>query len=392
MILRSFLILLLLSGTLLLGVPNAHSARGENEAQLESVKAELSQENERKRKLQERFDKIESELSGIKNRLTQVGRDMRENEDRLKSTQGRIEKLEERKAELTKNLEAERVSIVKLILMLGRIRKTPPEVMIARPDTPYHTAQSALLMENIIPSVKRDAQRLMSNLETLNQLTTDLKNEQEERKNQIDHWEKQREKLMVLVKEKEELYAEVDKDLKARQLSVNAISLKAKSLEDLIARIKAEEQQEIARQKQAGIFRRKPDKIFGQENSAAQLPVSGIIRTAYSEKDEYGAKSNGLIIEGRSGGLVTAPMSGKIQFVGSFKRFSNIVIIEHSGGYHSLIAGLGEINAVIGDIVKPGEPIGLLPDSALIPRPKLYYELRKNGSPVNPSVKFSDLG
>ena len=252
MILRSFLILLLLSGTLLLGVPNAHSARGENEAQLESVKAELSQENERKRKLQERFDKIESELSGIKNRLTQVGRDMRENEDRLKSTQGRIEKLEERKAELTKNLEAERVSIVKLILMLGRIRKTPPEVMIARPDTPYHTAQSALLMENIIPSVKRDAQRLMSNLETLNQLTTDLKNEQEERKNQIDHWEKQREKLMVLVKEKEELYAEVDKDLKARQLSVNAISLKAKSLEDLIARIKAEEQQEIAARNRQG--------------------------------------------------------------------------------------------------------------------------------------------
>ena len=204
-------------------IPQSFAARNNNEVQLESVKAELTDENQQKKRLKQRIEKIEAELTDIKNRLTDLGRSMRKNEDKLRNTQERIEKLEKRKAELTKSLEAERISIVKLILMLGRIRKTPPEIMIARPDTPYHTAQSALLMENIIPSVKRDAQRLMNNLETLNQLTVDLKAEREELKNEVEEWEKKRKELMTLVSEKERLYAKIDKDLKMRQLSINPI-------------------------------------------------------------------------------------------------------------------------------------------------------------------------
>ncbi len=393
MILRYLIISFLFIGAAFAQANSVYAARDSNEIKLDEVKTELTDKNKRQKKLKQRVDKIEAELTDIKNRLIKLGRGMRENEDKLKSTQQRISRLEARKAELTSNLEAERIAIVKLILMLGRIRKTPPEVMIARPDTPYHTAQSALLMENIIPSVRRDAQRLMNNLETLDQLTIDLKEEHKVLGIEIAEWSQKRKKLMVLVKDKEQAYTKIDKDFKARALSISAISLKAKSLEDLITKIQVEEKREIERQKQAKIFRRKPQNtIYESSDTRAQLPVSGIIRTTFHGKDEYGAKSNGIMIEGRSGGLVTAPMSGKIQFIGSFKRFSNIVIIEHSGGFHSLIAGLGEINAFIGDIVKPGEPIGLLPDSALIPRPKLYYELRKNGSPTNPSIKFSDLG
>ncbi len=85
-------------------------------------------------------------------------------------------------------------------------------------------------------------------------------------------------------------------------------------------------------------------------------------------------------------------MGGKIQFTGAFKRYGNIVIIEHNDGYHSLVAGLDQIHSSVGDIVKSGEPIGILPDSSLIPRPTLYYELRRNGKPVDPSTKFADLG
>ena len=387
-----FLLLFLLSGVLCSTTPLIVYASN-NEAELETVKAKLSNEESERKRLKKRVNKIDSELSNIKNQLMKIGRNMRDNEEKLKSTQQRIETLEGRKNELVKTLESERISIVKLILMLERIRKTPPEVMVARPNTPYHTAQSALLMENIIPSVKRDAQRLKNNIETLEQLGIDLKLEYSQLEDETKKWVTKRKELMGFVKKKEKLYALLDKDVKAHELSINSISLKAKNLEDLIRQIKVEERKEIERQKQAKVFRRKPRTSFlGNDSGSARLPVSGIIRTAFHDKDEYGGKSNGLVIEGRSGGLVTAPMGGKVQFVGAFKRFSNIVIIEHPGGFHSLIAGLNEINTVIGDIVKSGEPIGLLPDSALIPRPKLYYELRKNGSPVNPSIKFSDLG
>lgn len=370
-----------------------HAADVQKEnAQLKNVESQLFSETHKKQKLTKKFAKIEKELSAVKSQLLKAGKGMREKEEKLKFIQKRIVDLESRKAKISEELKTERGSIVKLVLILERIRKTPPEVMIARPGSPYRTAQSALLMENIIPSVKRHAQSLKNNLETLNRVSEELGIEKVSLELETKKWKKKSSNLADLAHKKETLSLKLNTDIKARELTIRNISLKAKSLKDLIKSLKDEEHEEIKRQKSANVFRRKPFQKIPMDTQTAQLPLSGIIRTSYKEKDEFGAKSNGIVIEGRSGGLVISPISGKIQFIGSFKRYSNIVIIEHSGGFHSLIAGLGKINAVMGDIVKSGEPIGVMPDSSLIPRPKLYYELRKNGTPVNPSIKFTELG
>ncbi|MCD8562545.1 MAG: peptidoglycan DD-metalloendopeptidase family protein [Alphaproteobacteria bacterium] len=124
----------------------------------------------------------------------------------------------------------------------------------------------------------------------------------------------------------------------------------------------------------------------------AQLPVSGIIKTRFQQTDEIGAESQGITILGRSGGLVVAPMAGQVRFAGAFKKFGNIVIIEHQGGYHSLIAGLEKIDTVVERNVSAGEPIGTLKNTGGDGKPSLYYELRLDGKPVNPARKFAELG
>jgi len=375
---------------LCLSLPHYASAKSENE-DLRTIKSKLSEETKQKDKLQKKINKITSELDDIKKNLVEAARAVRDKEDTLKNIEERIGNLEEKKTTIDKTLQSERVSIVKLILILERIRKTPPQALIARPDTPYKTAQSALLMENIIPSVKRHAESLKNNLETLQRVSNELKIEKSSLEEETKFLREKNKNLQSLVDKKERVYSKIDRDIEARELTIQNISAKASNLEQLVRQLKAEEQKEFQRQKTANILRKKP--VFDlKETGQAQLPISGIIRTGYQQKDDLGAKSNGITIEGRSAGLVIAPMGGKIQFTGTFKRYGNIVIIEHAGGFHSLIAGLEKITSSVGDHVNSGEPIGLLPDSSLIPRPKLYYELRQNGNPVNPSVKFSGLG
>jgi len=86
-------------------------------------------------------------------------------------------------------------------------------------------------------------------------------------------------------------------------------------------------------------------------------------------------------------------MGGIIRFAGNFKNHGKIVILEHEKGYHSLIAGLFRIDAITGQSVHAGEPLGILPtmDTKGVARPTLYYELRYKGAPVNPSRKFDEL-
>ncbi len=357
---------------------------------LESIKQRIGDEVSEKQALQKQIDSINTDLSKTKGKLVETANTIQQYEDNLKSLENRIAELEAKKTELERDLESDRASISKLILALERIRRTPPEAMIARPDSPYKTAQSALLMGNIIPSLNRHAEKLNKNLETLNRVTSELEQEKTDVLKNTENLKEEHEQLAKLMKERETLYRKTNSDLKAHENSIQQISIQAKTLEDLVAKLKEEERKEEER-KSATLLRKKPDYKIPPPGEA-RLPISGIIRVGYHQEDDFGAKSKGLTIEGRAGSLVIAPMTGKIEFAGSFKRYGNIVIIEHANTYYSLIAGLDTITSVVGDIVKSGEPIGILPNSSLIPRPTLYYELRKNGQAVNPSVKFPDLG
>lgn len=358
---------------------------------LGSFKDRIEIENKEKSALQKRIKSIDNDLSTTKNKLISVAKAIQKNEADLKIFEQKITNMELKKAILDDKLKSDRSSIAKLILALERIRRTPPEAMLAMPEAPYKTAQSAMLMGSIIPSINRHAAKLNKNLETLDSVTKQLGSEKTALLSVSKTLELSHDELSRLLLKRKQLYTQTNNDLKSREITIQKISLQASNLEDLVAKIKEDEAKEIERMKKANITRKnQQQKIIDDGN--ARLPISGIIRTAYKQRDNLGASSKGLTIEGRSNSIVVAPMGGKVQFTGSFKRYGNIVIIEHVNNYHSLIAGLGDITTIVGDYIKSGEPIGILPNSSLIPRPTLYYELRKNGNPVNPAIKFPDLG
>jgi septal ring factor EnvC (AmiA/AmiB activator) len=73
------------------------------------------------------------------------------------------------------------------------------------------------------------------------------------------------------------------------------------------------------------------------------------------------------------------------------------LIIEHGGGYHTVLAGLDRVDAVVGQWLLAGEPVGAMAaagapqatgDASASGRPKLYLELRRNGLPIDPVPWF----
>ena len=362
--------------------------------EIENFEEKLTEAAAHKKVLEQKVSTINSTLSETKQKLVDIAAEIQNTETELKKYEEKIVKLEFKKSVLEENLETDRASIARLVLALERIRRTPPEAMLANPETPYKTAQSALLMGNILPSINRHSEKLRKNLETLDTVQTELLSDKERLIETAEDLNNRHAELTKLINTRQGLLKETNKNIEAREVEIQKISMQAKNLEDLVKKIKRDEEkqrkQELAKAQKAGVLKKPAVKIPNAGD--ARLPISGVIRTGFKEQDGLGAKSKGLTIEGRFGGIVVAPMNGVVQFTGSFKRYGNIVIIEHKGGYHSLVAGLDNISAVVGDIVKSGEPIGILPNSSLIPRPTLYYELRKSGKPINPALKFPDLG
>lgn len=353
----------------------------------------LTEEQNAKGVLKQKIQTIQEELSLTKQNLIDIASDIQTNESNLKNLQKRIENLETKKNGISEKIQNDEESMSKLISTLIRLRRTPPEALFAKKQEPYKTAQTISIMRNILPSIESHAEKLDAALHDLDKVSQNLKKQRTQLMNESDELQERHIKLSELLSKRKNLHSKINHDIKMREITIQKISLKAKNLEELVARIKKEEKElEKKRLLQQKTAKRRTRSPAVPSFSDAKLPISGIIRTAYNTTDDYGAKSKGLTIEGRTESLVIAPMDGRISYTGTFKRYGNLVIIEHDGGYHSLIAGLGTISAIVGTNIKSGEPIGLLPNSSLNPRPTVYYELRRNGKPINPAKKFAQLG
>ena len=72
--------------------------------------------------------------------------------------------------------------------------------------------------------------------------------------------------------------------------------------------------------------------------------------------------------------------------------YGNHVRIEHGYGYITLYAHMSKIKCQVGKKVKRGDIIGYVGNTGKSMGPHLHYEVRKNGSPVNPiNFYFNDL-
>lgn len=113
--------------------------------------------------------------------------------------------------------------------------------------------------------------------------------------------------------------------------------------------------------------------------AAYVLPVNGRIVTGFGAPLDAGV-SRGLTIAPRPGAQAVAPAAGRVAFAGPYRGYGSIVIIEHAGGWTSLVTGLSRVSASVGDDVIAGSPLGVAASDA----PQITLELRRAGEPVNP--------
>jgi septal ring factor EnvC (AmiA/AmiB activator) len=99
-----------------------------------------------------------------------------------------------------------------------------------------------------------------------------------------------------------------------------------------------------------------------------------------------GGTSSGLLIGASAGATVKAVANGKVVFADWMNGYGLILIIDHGNGYMSLYAHNEALLRDAGDDVKRGEPVASVGNSGNQSRPGLYFELRRNGQPVNPGT------
>ncbi len=421
------------------------AARGEESSpRLQEVERAAQESQAQSQALSRKAAGLRQEIETLQGESVTAARKMQDLETRLTEIEDRLVDLESERDAKAAALDARRGQLYHTLAALQRIAVQPTEALLVGPGTPVERVRSALLLKAAIPAIENRAERLRRDLVELASLRTEIERQRTDLAATATALGDQRGRLDELLGRKQSLHAATLSERELAQTRAARLAAEAKDLRDLIARLEQEareraereqaereqaereqaereareqaarEQAQLeqtereARERAAEQQRATPPEDEQQlalvpepaprldrpanvrpfpadpATAALVMPVRGRLVNAYGKPRAAGQETaKGITIKTRAQAQVVAPYDGQVVYAGTFRGYGQILIIEHGGRYHTLLAGLERIDAVIGQWILAGEPIGVMggPQGG---NPELYLELRRTGQPVNP--------
>ncbi len=207
-------------------------------------------------------------------------------------------------------------------------------------------------------------------------------------------------KEIVAEKEQKAQYlAKVKQDKTRYQESLRELEANSERLQSTIRRLEAasrkraiEERQKAAKTVKKGVA---PPTLLSDNGFASQkgrlpMPVRGHIISGFGRHKHPRFNSytfnNGISIAAPVGTEVHTIYDGKVIFADYFKGYGNLLIVDHGGGYFSLYAHNSKILKKVGTRVAKNDVVATVGDGDSSDGPMLYFEIRYQGKPVDPST------
>ncbi len=409
------------------------------EQRLQTIEQQLKDSEAEKQRLAARQDAVSKELAALRTDMIGLAKNIQDQEAALTGLETRLDELEQTERGLKNRLGVRDEQLQQVAAALQRLALRPSEAVNLSPLKPDDAVRTAILLRAAVPEVQLSAKQLEGELAELYTVRKDVEDQQQKVALAAAGLVDKRRSLEQKEQDKAKLQIELSGATDANNAKLQKLASEAADLKDLVAKItaeraKREKERETARlaaeakrqaelaaaakaakpttdrivlkppagvetapspaepqvaalppqsapiAKQAG----KPADLrpFSKARGTMPTPATGALKRRFGEaSDEPGGLSKGIVIASRSGGQVTAPFDGTVAFAGPFRGYGLLLIIEHSEGYHTLLAGMGRIDCVLDQRVFAGEPVGVMSTQGAS---DLYVELRQNGQPINP--------
>lgn len=395
---------------------------------LDQIQQQIEQGQQQSDALKARAKQLDQEIADLQAAMVKAAKDVQDTESKVTDLEQTLDQLEQTAHDKNAALEKEQGRLASALMALQRLSRQPPQTILFSPEPPIDAARTARLLSLITPALDARARALQSDLSELREVRAEMAARRDSLAAAVTKLAGDNRSLSDLLAKKASLQQQTLSESAATTERIDKLADQAKNLQDLIERLdkakakagEPEEGQAAATSTeisgapaQAGQAAEPADtQLAAAENPASRSPetparmqrpadfrdfppdAAGIVQPArgkitvnFADPQDSGGQSKGMMLETRPHAQIVAPFDGQIVFEGPFRSYGQILIIEHGGGYHTVLAGLGRADAVVGQWLLAGEPVGVMgsPDTG---HPQLYLELRRDGQPIDPAPWF----
>ena len=319
---------------------------------------------------------------------------VQEAEAQIAANTAQIRLIAAQQADLARDMAARQRPLIELTAALQRLSRRPPLLSLLRPGSLQDTVYLRAVLETILPEVARRTAGLRAAIDKSRALQKKAEDANAALRANQAELASRRASLARL--EAGQLLASREASGAAQREADRALALRedARDLTALVGELgKAGSVREalaalpgpVLRPVQPGLAQTPADpQPAGVTTPGAPrryiLPVAGRLVAGFGASQPGRAQSRGLTLVAGSQAQVVAPASGRVAFAGTFQGYGQVVIIEHGGGWVSLVTGLAALDCRVGQELVAGSPLGRLGTGS----PAVTLELRRGGEPVNP--------
>jgi murein hydrolase activator len=352
---------------------------------LKDVQEAIEDEQDRVKYLGMQAEQLAAEITRLQGELITAAKDVQDREDELAKLEKRLAALQSLEQEKTAALTAHRGDMTTLLGALERLSIEPRETLLLGWRSPMDTVITAQLLGFAMPPLEAKALRLRQDLDDIAQLRTQTLRQRQDVTAATQQLQTARASLEQLVAIKAGLRQTTDAERAAAAERVRALTAQAADLRELLAALPPAPPPSDSASLSATLRLEPPKdlKTFPNKEVGLTPPVRGTLVERFGELGPDGTPSQGVVFETQPEARIVAPHDGQIVFRGPFRSYGQILLIEHRGGYHTLIAGLGRTDVVVGQWLLAGEPVGIT-ESPKDGKARLYVELRYKGRPIDP--------
>ena len=375
----------------------------QKERHLRSVEEQIDRQKLRQKLLERQSRKLSLETAELRRELIDVARSAQEKEALLTQLETQLLRLVREADEREVALADQRQRLAGTLGALARLSRNAPQALLVFPGAPMDMVRSALLLRVSVPRIGGRAATLAREIDLLTQVKKDIARKLVSLRQADAAHAKERNRLRRLLNIKGALRRQTEVAFQKNTVRMRDLSAKAQTLRDLMAGLR-DASGSTKDKPQIAVVPRPPGPVSAPlrlqrgppgglrhfpDRGPLTQPVRGQIIGRYGESSNFGNTVKGIRLQTRSQAQVVTPFDGKVVFAGPFRTYGQVLIIEHRGGYHTILAGLGLDDVVVGQWLLAGEPLGSMA-TPKVDKPILYVELRRNGQPITPLPWITD--